>query len=128
MWLRMWKLRVRVYYEDTDVGGVVYYANYLKFCERARSELFFNKSLTPIDNGCHFVVKDLKASYFKPAKFADILEIKTTPLEIRKASIVLLQEVLKDEDIIFEMQIELVFLCGEKISKIPKEFVGIFKN
>ncbi len=124
----MWKLKVRVYYEDTDVGGVVYYANYLKFCERARSEIFFNKSLTPVNNKCHFVVKELKASYFKPAKFADILDVKTTPLEIRKASVVLLQEVLKAKDIIFEMQIELVFVCGEKISKIPKEFEGIFKN
>ena len=120
-------MKVRVYYEDTDVGGIVYYANYLKFCERARSEIFFNKSLTPVDNECHFVVKELKATYFKPAKFADILEVKTTPLQIRKASVVLLQEVLRDEELIFEMEIELVFVCGEKVSKIPKEFDGIFE-
>lgn len=120
-------MRVRVYYEDTDIGGVVYYANYLKFCERARSEIFFEKKLTPTIDNCHFVVKSIKAEYFKPAKFADILHIKTEVLNLRKASIVLLQTIYRDKDIVFELEVELVFVCDEKVSKIPKEFLEVFK-
>jgi acyl-CoA thioester hydrolase len=119
-------MKIRVYYEDTDIGGVVYYANYLKFCERARSEIFFQKALSPVIGNCHFVVKDLKANYIKSAKFADILEIKTSVIEIKKASIKLNQIVYKDEDKIFEMDISLVFLDGEKITKIPPELLDVF--
>ena len=56
-------MHIRVYYEDTDCGGIVYYANYLKFCERARSELFFQKGLSPHNNDEFFVVKNVNADY-----------------------------------------------------------------
>ncbi len=58
-------MKYRIYYEDTDCGGVVYYANYLKFCERARSELFFQKGLSPHNNDEFFVVKNVNADYIK---------------------------------------------------------------
>ena len=56
-------MKFRIYYEDTDCGGVVYYANYLKFCERARSELFFQKGLSPHKDNEFFVVKSVMADY-----------------------------------------------------------------
>ena len=91
-------MKIRVYYEDTDLGGIVYYANYLKFCERARSEIFFKNSLLPIKNGCHFIVVELKAKYIKPAKFADILEVKTKVLEIKRVYIKLKQTIFRDNE------------------------------
>lgn len=121
-------MTVRVYYEDTDLGGVVYYANYLKFCERARSELFFSMGNTPVLDGFHFIVKSLKADYLKPAKFADILEIKTRLMEQKKASVCLFQEVYREEEKLFAMEIELVCMKGEKISRIPEAFQKVFTH
>lgn len=119
-------MQVRVYYEDTDIGGVVYYANYLKYCERARSELFFCKGLSPICDGGHFVVKRIEADYIKSAKFGDVLDITTQILSKRGASITLKQEVLKDNILIFVLTVELVYLKDDKISKIPQNIIDIF--
>jgi len=119
-------MKIRVYYEDTDLGGVVYYANYLKFCERARSEIFFKNGLLPIKNGCHFVVTDIDAKFIKSAKFADILEIKTKVIEIKKVSVILNQEIFKEDEKIFQMRVKLAFLCGSKPSAIPKEYLDLF--
>ncbi len=121
-------MKIRVYYEDTDLGGVVYYANYLKFCERARSELFFQNGMLPLKDGCHFVVVHIDASFKKSAKFADILEVKTKILEIRKVFVKLRQTIFKQEDVVFEMDVKLAFICNEKPSPIPKEFLDLFQN
>jgi acyl-CoA thioester hydrolase len=121
-------MQIRVYYEDTDVGGVVYYANYLKFCERARSEIFFSKGLSPVIDNHHFVVKHIDANYIKSAKFGDLLDIETKVLEKKKASILLKQIVYKDDQKIFEMVVTLVFLNGEKITKIPQEIIDLLYN
>ncbi len=115
-------MRIRVYYEDTDLGGVVYYANYLKFCERARSELFFQRGLLPYNDDGHFFVKDLHATYIQSAKFADILEISTRLVQMKAASFLLHQEVWKEEQKLFEMDITLVHVDFEgKIKKLSAE-------
>ncbi len=103
-------MKIRVYYEDTDVGGVVFYANYLKFCERARSEAFFQRGLTPILENGHFVVKDLNASYHASAKLGDLLHVSTSLMEVKKVSFKLHQSVYRDKEKIFEMDITLVFI------------------
>ncbi|MDD2357964.1 MAG: YbgC/FadM family acyl-CoA thioesterase [Thiovulaceae bacterium] len=103
-------MEIRVYYEDTDVGGVVFYANYLKFCERARSEAFFQRGLTPILENGHFVVKELNASYHASAKLGDLLHVRTSLVEVKKVSFKLHQSVCKDKEKIFEMDITLVFI------------------
>jgi len=121
-------VRIRVYYEDTDLGGVVYYANYLKFCERARSEIFFQNGLLPLKEDCHFVVVHIDASFMKSAKFADILDVKTQILEIKKVYVKLKQTIYKDEEKIFEMDVKLAFLCDGKPSPIPNEFLDLFQN
>lgn len=115
-------MQIRVYYEDTDVGGVVYHSNYLNFCERARSQLFFDMGRSPILEGGHFVAKHIEADYLKSAKFGDILEVKTTLIEIKNASFTFLQEVFRGEEKLFSMKIVLVYIdFGGNMAKIPPE-------
>ena len=127
--LNIWSCLViiRVYYEDTDCGGVVYYANYLKFCERARSELFFQKGLSPHKDNEFFVVKSVQADYIKSAVFGDILKVTTKLVERKSASIVMYQEVFRNEELLFKATFKLAFLKDFKPSKIPSEFFEIFK-
>ncbi|MGB6019832.1 MAG: YbgC/FadM family acyl-CoA thioesterase [Sulfurimonadaceae bacterium] len=106
-------MKIRVYYEDTDLGGVVYHANYLNFCERARSELFFTKGQSPVLDGGHFVAKSLEANYIKSALFGDVLEVKTELTSLKFASFTLRQTVYRGEEKIFEMKIKLAYLTHE---------------
>lgn len=115
-------MQIRVYYEDTDVGGVVYHSNYLNFCERARSQIFFDAGRSPITQGGHFVAKNIKADYLKSAKFGDLLEVKTVLKSMKNASFTLLQSVYRDEEKLFVMEIQLVHLSHEgTIVLIPDE-------
>lgn len=115
-------MNIRVYYEDTDVGGVVYHSNYLNFCERARSQLFFDAGRSPIIESGHFVAKHLKADYLKSAKFGDLLEVKTTLKSIKNASFTLIQSVYRGEEKLFVMEIQLVHLTHEgAIALIPED-------
>ncbi len=118
-------MQVRVYYEDTDVGAVVYYANYLKFCERARSDLFFKKGLSPHNENEFFVVKRVEADYIKSAVFGDILEVTCKLIEKKAASVVMYQEVLRDGELLFKGEFKLVYLKDYKPSKIPKELFEV---
>jgi len=83
-------LPVRVYYEDTDLAGVVYYANYLRFIERGRSEalraLGVDQTAMKRDLGLVFVVRSLKIDYLTPARFEDLLEVRTRVATLRGAS------------------------------------------
>ncbi|DAB39541.1 MAG TPA: acyl-CoA thioester hydrolase [Sulfuricurvum kujiense] len=121
-------MTIRIYYEDTDVGGVVYHSNYLNFCERARSQLFFDAGRSPILEGGHFVAKHIDADYLKSAKFGDILEVETTLIEMKNASFTFLQEVFRGEEKLFSMKIVLVYIdFTGKMMKIPsseKEFLA----
>ena len=124
-------MKIRIYYEDTDAGGVVFYANYLKYCERARSEVFFENNSSPHiieENGdeSFFVVKDLQASYFSPGRLADIIEVKSEVVNIKNASVVLKQTIYKDEIKLFSMEVKLAFLKNNKPSKIPQHLKEIF--
>lgn len=115
-------MQIRVYYEDTDVGGVVYHSNYLNFCERARSQIFFDAGRSPITSSGHFVAKSIKADYLKSAKFGDVLEVKTALKSIKNASFTLLQSIYRNEEKLFVMEIQLVHLSHEgTIILIPQE-------
>ncbi len=120
-------MQVRVYYEDTDVGGVVYHSNYLKFCERARSELFFERGMSPILDEGAFVVRSLKADFLKPAMFGDLLDVQTEMLDMKAASLTLKQTIVRGEERLFEAEIRLAFVSGGKPSKIPHKIVSIFR-
>ena len=119
-------MQIRVYYEDTDVGGVVYHSNYLNFCERARSDAFFSRGLTPVLDGGHFVARKVVADYISSAKLGDLLDVKTSLVKMRAASFVLLQTIYKDEKKLFEMQITLAYITFEgKPQKIDKESLSL---
>lgn len=96
---------VRVYYEDTDSGGVVYYANYLRFMERARTEylrsLGFEQDVLARDEGIIFAVRSVSAEYHKPARFNDLLEVSAEITDLGKASVSFAQRVRRagDEDV-----------------------------
>ena len=94
-------MKIRVYYEDTDTGGVVYHSNYLNFCERARSEVFYERGLTPILENGHFVARKVTGDFFASAKLGDILEIKSELVKLKAASFILKQYVYRDEVKIF---------------------------
>ena len=91
---------VRVYYEDTDVGGVVYYANYLKFMERARTEwlrtLGFDMSAMATEYRCHFVAQRAEVDFLRPARLDDQLIATVALARAGHARLVLEQDVLKD--------------------------------
>jgi len=106
-------MRLRVYYEDTDTGGVVYHSNYLNFCERARSDVFFQKGITPILERGHFVARKVTANYFSSAKLGEILEVKSELIKMKAASFVLKQSIYKAEKKIFELEITLAYISFE---------------
>lgn len=96
------KWPTRVYYEDTDSGGVVYYANYLKFMERARTEYlryygFEQDALIKNDN-IIFAVKHIEIDYHKPAQFNDLLSVTAQITECKKASMIFEQAIVRDND------------------------------
>jgi len=122
-------MTIRVYYEDIDVGGVVYYANYLKYCERARSEVFFSKGLSPVLENSHFVVKKFDANYISSAKLGDELDVKNELLSIKGVSFVLRQSIFKDEEKIFEADATLAHVdFNGKLKKINKEVKELLLN
>jgi len=121
-------VKIRIYYEDTDAGGIVYHTNYLKYCERARSELFFSNGLVPFDGEkSGFVVRRVEANFLGSAKLGDIVEVKTELVQIKRVSITLKQKILKGKKEIFNAYITLAFIKNSKPSKIPEEFLTIFK-
>jgi acyl-CoA thioester hydrolase len=120
-------MKIRVYYEDTDAGGIVYHSQYLNFCERARSEIFFDNNIF-FDKQNYFVVKNLNADYISSAKLGDIIKVNTQITKIKNASLQLLQTITLDKNIIFSMSIILVFLSHEKIAKIPQKYLDIFSS
>ena len=120
-------MQIRVYYEDTDCGGVVYHTNYLKFCERDRSEKFFQKGIV-FDNDSYFIVSKLEADFKKPAKLGDILKINTKISSLKKASIVLDQQIFKNDILIFQANVTLVYMQNNKISKIPQGMIDILSK
>ena len=117
--------KVKIYYEDTDSGGVVYYANYLKFLERARSEIIYTLGLTNKkllnDYNTLIIVKSCNIKYKKPAKFEDQLVIISSILSKTKTSFTMLQIIKKNEEIISEATVQLVTVNKEgKPIKIPE--------
>ncbi len=119
-------MKIRVYYEDTDAGGIVYHANYLKFCERARSELFFQKGIAPtLGSQSSFVVRHIDANFMATASLGDILMIQTTLLKAKATSVKLLQEIFRGETKVFSMEILLVYIENGKPVRIPEDFRDI---
>jgi len=115
-------VQIRVYYEDTDTGGIVYYSNYLNFCERARSEAFFSRGLNPVLENGHFVARRVEADFYVSAKLGDLLDVKTELVEMKAASFVLKQKIFKETILLFELEIVLVYIeFSGKVKRMDKE-------
>ena len=124
--------KLKVYYEDTDSGGVVYYANYLKFLERARTEALFSIGFSNNKIRQEFksliIVKSCNIEYKKSAYLEDELKIRSFVKSITKTSFFMNQIITKEEDTIVEAQVHLVFVNKEsKPVKIPDEIYSKFK-
>lgn len=111
-------MKVRVYYEDTDAGGIVYHANYLKFCERGRSEYFFKQGSSPQREENHFVIVSMEAKFKASAKLGDLLNVTVDVTRISKASMTIHQEVLRDDKVLFEM--DGVYVLTNKEGKVVR--------
>ncbi len=120
-------MKIRIYYEDTDTGGVVYHSNYLNFCERARSEAFYEKGITPVLEGGHFVARRVIGDFFSSARLGDILEIKSELLQMKAASFSVKQVIYKGTEKLFELEILLAYITFEgkpqKIDATTKELL-----
>ena len=124
--------KIKVYYEDTDAGGVVYYANYLKYLERARTEALIKIDLSNLKIRNNFkaliIVKSCNIDYKKSAYLEDELNIKSYILSLTKTSFVMSQTIIKNKIVIVEAKIHLVFVNEKaKPIKIPKLVVDKFK-
>lgn len=106
--------RLRVYYEDTDLAGIVYYANYLKFIERGRSEwlreLGVEQSAMKAETGEVFAVRRIEADYLRPAYFDEMLEVRTDIAQITPARLVLSQQVMRGDDLLFTARVTIACL------------------
>ena len=124
--------KLKVYYEDTDSGGIVYYANYLKFLERARTEalvtLGFNNKKIKEDFGSLIIVKSCNIEYKRPAYLEDELNIRSFVKSITKTSFFMNQFISRGEDIIVEAKVHLVFVNNVgKPMRIPGILFQDFK-
>ena len=124
--------KIKVYYEDTDAGGIVYYANYLKFLERARSEAlsdigFSNKKIKK-DFGAIIVVKSCDIDFKKSAHLEDHLKINSFITSFSKTSFIMNQVISRNDDIIVNTKVQLVFINEKnKPVKIPDKVLKSFK-
>ncbi|MCC5974076.1 MAG: tol-pal system-associated acyl-CoA thioesterase [Rubellimicrobium sp.] len=121
------RFTLRVYYEDTDLAGIVYYANYLKFIERARSEwvrdLGIDQRRLKEEKGIVFAVRRIEADYLSPARFDDCLTVLTRPLSMTGARLVLDQNVMRDRTVLLQARVTLVALGPDGA---PQRLAGHF--
>lgn len=124
---------IRVYYEDTDAGGIVYYANYLKFAERARTEYLRHFGLDQIsmlkEKGIGFVVRECHINYKSPAKLDDALNITCKATELKSVSLKMEQKLYRGDTVLAEIEIMLVFLnlATMRPTKIPEEIADLLR-
>jgi len=107
----------RVYYEDTDLAGIVYYANYLKFIERARAELLRDLGIDQVgikaETGVVFAVRRVSAEYLSPARHDEVLTVETRVLDVRGARAVLGQDVLRAGEKLFASEVTIIALKAD---------------
>ena len=114
---------VRVYYEDTDSGGVVYYANYLRFMERARTEYLrsfgFEQDQLIADEGVIFAVRSIEVDYRRPARFNDLLEVSASVFQRGGASITFHQEIRRNSEVLCSGKVKIASLEAGTMRPVP---------
>ena len=127
-------LPIRVYYEDTDTAGVVYYANYLRFCERARTEwlraLGIEQQALMQTSGIAFVVRSVQADYLQPARLDDALLVTSRIASLRRASLTFDQEIRRDGQLLFAAQVLIACIDHrrQKPAPMPKQLHSHFES
>ncbi len=122
----------RIYYEDTDAGGIVYYANYLKFFERARTDFLRALGISQFElvkqEKLMFVVRKCEIEYSIPARLDDLIEVSVLVKQIRGSSILIYQEAKKSKKTLTRLQVELVCVDSEALrpKKIPQNIKNLF--
>ena len=121
-------LKIKIYYEDTDAGGVVYYANYLRFLERARTEYLAAKGIDVAEyhnRGYFFPVIHVDIHYKKPARLGDIIEVTADLIELTNATVTFRQEIFRDDTLLVESTVKLVCINTDgKPRRLPPEFTS----
>lgn len=126
-------LSVRVYYEDTDLAGIVYYANYLRFIERARTEwirgLGIDQSRLKAEQGAVFAVRRVEADYLLPAVFDDELTVTTSIARMTPARLELDQQVIRDQAVLFTAKVTLACLGPDmRPRRLPDVLTELMRN
>jgi acyl-CoA thioester hydrolase len=120
---RIFSISIRVYYEDTDAGAVMYYANYLKFMERARTEwlrqIGFEQDDHSRRDGILFAVRSAHLEFLKPARFNDLLEVTVQVIRRGKASMTFAQEIRREELTLCEGEVKVACLDAGTFSPRP---------
>lgn len=120
-------MNIRIYYEDTDAGGITYHANYIKFCERARSEYLFSQNIMPGDGSTYgFVVRHMEVDFLAVSILGDLLTVKSTIIHVGNTSMQLLQEIYKEDTKLFSMKLTLVYVESCIAKNIPENFRALF--
>lgn len=128
------RLEVRVYYEDTDAGGVVYHTNYLKFMERARTEwlrsLGFEQDRLREEAGIVFAVRDMAVEFLKPARFNELVTVTARVTQWGKASLVFDQTVMRGVECLSRAQVKVACIAADRFrpTAIPAEILSELIN
>jgi acyl-CoA thioester hydrolase len=124
------RLKVKIYYEDTDAGGVVYYANYLRYMERARTEHLLDQGIDVAEyhsKGFLFAVVHVDVRYKKPAKLGEIIEVTTEVTEMTHVTILMEHKIFRGDELLVEATVKLACINGNgKPQKLPEELKSIF--
>ena len=114
-------LKLHIYYQDTDAGGIVYHSKYLDFAERARSELLFDMGLSNtkmIEQGVGIVVRQATLDFKRSARLDDLIEIKTTVCELKNASMTMEQTFWRDDELLVTVHLQLAFINPQTMRPI----------
>jgi acyl-CoA thioester hydrolase len=134
MTLQKFEWPIRIYYEDTDAGGVVFYANYLKFFERCRTEMLraagFEQDSLIRNERIIFVVRSVQIDYLKPARFNELISVTAGIIEEKKASLLFEQFIYRGEDVLCKGLVRIACVDPETMrpKAIPKILIEQFKN
>lgn len=124
------RLKVKIYYEDTDAGGVVYYGNYLRYLERSRTEFLLEKGIEVAEyhnRGYLFAVVHVDISYKKPARLGEIIEVVTEVTDMSPVTMTLLQRVFRRDNLLVDAVVKLACITKDgKPQRLPEEFKSLF--
>jgi acyl-CoA thioester hydrolase len=123
------RLKIKIYYEDTDAGGVVYYANYLRYLERARTEFLLEKGINVAEyhnKGYLFAVVHVDINYKRPAKLGEIIEVTTEVVEMTNATITLKHEIFRVDTLLIEANVKVACITKDgKPQRLPDSFKSL---